>query len=177
MAWTTPPTLTDGQVLTGAHTQIWRDDLLETGPAKATTTGRILVTTGANSIAERVVDSNRVSTAETTTSTSYAALATPGPTLTVTTGGRALVSINAALSNGTLGQRTYASIAISGATTTAAADSESFNFQVYGSNAEHRGGVTAVHFLTAGSNIFTMQYKVSGGTATISNRAIQVMGL
>ena len=150
----------------------------ETAPAKATAAGRIFVSTGANAVAERVIDSTVVATAETTVSTSYAALATAGPAVTVTTGARALVFLTALIANNSIGQKSYVGCAVSSATTIAAADTDAMEFQVYGSNAEFRG-TTAILYktLTPGSNVFTMQYRTTAGTATYTNRVLTVIAL
>lgn len=179
MAWTTPLTAVSNATLTAAQ---WnasvRDNLLETAPAKATAAGRLIVTTASGAIAERVVDATTVATAEATASTSYAVLATAGPAVTVTTGARAIVMLNAAISNSTLGQKSYVGCAVTGASSFSSSDSEALEFQVYGANAEFRGACTlAYETLTPGSNTFTMQYRVSGGTATYSNRVLTVIAL
>ena len=71
--------------------QFVRDNLNETAPAKATTAGSHFAGTGLNSIAERLTDTDLVATSQTTISTSYADLATVGPTVTATTGPYAIV--------------------------------------------------------------------------------------
>jgi hypothetical protein len=51
MGWTAPRTWTTGEVVTAAILNAHvRDDLLETGPAKVTTAGDLLVATGANAL-------------------------------------------------------------------------------------------------------------------------------
>jgi hypothetical protein len=119
-----------------------------------------------------------VATAETTTSTTYAALATAGPAVTATTGTRAIVFMTALIANNSIGQKSYVGCAVSGATTIAAADTDSMEFQVYGSNAEFRGSTVILYkTLTAGSNTFTMQYRTSAGTASYTNRNLTVVAL
>lgn len=179
MAYTTPLTAVSSSTLTAAQ---WnasvRDNLLETAPAKATTAGRIFVATGANAIAERVIDSATVSAGQTTTSTTYASLLTAGPAVTATTGARALVIGDAFISSNSIGQKSWISCAVSGATTIAASDTISHEFQVYGSNAEHRGTfATLFKALTPGANTFTMQYRVSAGTSTFQDRELLVIAL
>ena len=65
MAWTAPMTAVANAVFTAAqfNTHV-RDNLLETAPAKATTTGGYFVATGTNTIVQRVasVASNASST-------------------------------------------------------------------------------------------------------------------
>ncbi len=176
MAWTTPPTLTDGQVLTGAHTQIIRDDLLETAPGKATASGQFFVSTAANSIAARTPQVATVATSETTTSTSYTNLATPGPAVTVTTGATALVFVSARIAQSTATAAVYQSFAISGATTVAADDRFGTEWQPEGANRNSRAtSALMVTGLTPGSNVFTQQYRVSANTGTFSLRQISVL--
>jgi hypothetical protein len=80
MAWSAPMTAVANATFTSAQfNQYVRDNLLECAPAKATTPGRLIVTTGPNAITERVVTQASISTSETTTSTSYTDLATTGP--------------------------------------------------------------------------------------------------
>lgn len=177
MAWTTPPTLSDGTVLTGAHTQIWRDDLNETAPAKATAAGQIFVSTGTNAIAARTPQALEVATSETTSNTSYVALTTPGPAVTVTCGTTALVGISANLKQNTNTAFALASYAVSGATTVAAADGVSVQRQFATASGDNiRASVVMLKTgLTPGSNTFTMQYRVTSGTGTFADRSIFVI--
>lgn len=176
MAWSTPLTAVSNTTLTAAQ---WnasvRDNLNETAVAKATTPGSIFVGTGVNTIAERLILEAVVDTAQTTTSTSYANLTTDGPTVaSMTTGVKAMVWTNAELSNSASGT-VLASFEVSGATTIAAADNRAV-FNDAGTNT-HRGGVSALMALTAGSNNFRMQYRTTSATATFKNRRMQVMAL
>lgn len=180
MAYTTPLTAVSSTTLTAAQ---WnasvRDDMLETPAAKFTASGQIFVSTGANAGAARAISSGVNAGSSTTTSTAYAGLvAGTGPAVTVTTGTRALVLGGAFLSSNSIGQKSWVSVAVSSATTIAATDSTALEFQVYGSNAEHRGTfATLFTTLNAGSNIFTMQYRVSAGTTTVQDRELIVIAL
>lgn len=119
-----------------------------------------------------------MATAQTTTSVTYANLATTGPAVTATTGTRALVFGTAFSSSNSIGQKSWISYAVSSATTIAASDTVSHEFQAYGSSAEHRGTfATLSKTLNAGSNIFTMQYRVSAGTSTFQDRELVVVAL
>lgn len=51
MSWSTPRTYTNGELVTDVMLNATRDQLLETGPAKVTTAGDLLVATGANALA------------------------------------------------------------------------------------------------------------------------------
>lgn len=180
LAWTTPLTAVSNATLTAAQ---WnasvRDNLLETAAAKFTAAGQLFVSTGVNAGAARTPSQATVSTQETTTSTSYTALTTAGPTVaSLTTGTQALVAITAACGNNTAGQNSYMSVAVSGATTLAAADTTALRYQAFGANSRHRS--STVHLftgLTAGANTFTSQYKVDAGTGLWFDRHLVVVPL
>lgn len=155
-----------------------RDNLNETAPAKATTAGTIFVASGANSIAERVPSTNAVTTSESTASTSYTDVATPGPAVTVTTGTKAIVAVTSIVQNSTAGQNSYASYAVSGASTIAASDDRAVIITAAAVNQTLRGAAIYMETaLTAGSNTFTMKYRVTGGTGSFQNRRIVVIPL
>lgn len=178
MAWTTFPTLTDGQVLTGAHMQIVRDNFAETAPAKATTAGSLFVATGSNAIAQRTIGSTFTAATENTTNTSYVDLATAGPAVTVTTGTSAIVMWSAHMWNDTAGSRPYMSYAVSGATTIAAGDAIAYAHDV--SAAGRIIGASRIMMqagLTGGSNTFTAKYRVSANTGTWAQRHLMVIPL
>lgn len=153
-----------------------RDNLNETAAAKATTAGRIFVATGANAIAERAVGVANVNTTETTASTSFTNLATSGPAVTLTTGTTVIVILGAGLFNSTGGQNSQMGVAVSGASTVAAASNEAL---VYESSAANDLAQVSYAFqlsgLTAGSNTFTAQYQVGGGTGSFLRRRIIVL--
>lgn len=179
MTWTAPMTAVANTVFTAAqfNTHI-RDNLNETAPAKATTAGTIFVASGANSIAERVPSTAAVTTSETTTGTGYGNLATPGPSVTVTTGTRAIVMVASLVQNSTVGQNSYASYAVSGASAIAASDDRSVLITAAAVNQTLRASSVYMETgLTAGSNTFTMQYRVTGGTGSFQNRRITVLPL
>ena len=116
----------------------------------------------------------QVLTSQTTTSTSYTDLATAGPAVTVTTGTSALVIITAYLQNSG-GNLTYASFAVSGATTSAATDDRLIaQTTANGMVCSRPQKITG---LTAGSNTFTMKYRVAAGTGTYAYRDIVVIPL
>lgn len=181
MAWNAPITFVANAVLTAAqlNAQV-RDNLLETAPAKATAANRIMVTTGANALAEREIKDDVIETEQSTDSTTYADLGTIGPTVTLTTGTLALVLINAHVKHDTSGGHAWASFAVTGATTSVAVDGRAvlFSADVTGTGGI-RAGVASLIALTAGSNTFTMKYRVSGSgtTGRFGRRRIQVVGL
>lgn len=181
MAWTTPPTLTDGTVLTGAHTQIWRDDLNLTAAALATAAGQIPVSTGTNVIAMRTPAHTHITTSEGTASTTYTNLATAGPAVTSTTGTQALVFMSSGMTQSAAGGFCNASWAVSGATTIATGVSDSVvSYKPSAVGTQTTQGVTFLQTgLTAGSNVFTMGYNAggAGGTATFFQRELVVFPL
>lgn len=128
------------------------------------------------------ISSAQVTTAQSTSSTSYTDLSTVGPSVTLTTGTSAIVLFGGRYDDdGNLGNDGYISYAVSGATTVAASDTFScYGIQAYGGemnvplNYQH-----LVTGLTAGSNTFTLKYKKSGGTSTagFSYRFITVIAL
>lgn len=155
-----------------------RDNLLETAPAKATTAGRIFVATGANAIAERVITAASIATSETTTSSSFTDLATTGPAVTVTTGTQALVIVTCQVNNSTT-NFSVAGYAVSGASTVAADDDRSLVQDSTAGNFEdvRASAVNYQSGLTAGSNTFTMKYRVGGGTGAFQRRHLIVIPL
>lgn len=157
-----------------------RDNLNQTAPAKAVNAGGYFVTTAVNAIAERTAGDDFVNASETTASTSFTALATPGPAVTKTTGTSAVVSVYGLVSIDTAGVSALMSFAVSGATSVTASDTRAISYQP-GSIASARSirmsAVTLLTGLTAGSNTFTAQYRVTGGTGTFNNRRIAVLPL
>lgn len=178
MAWSTPLTATASTVLTAAQ---WnasvRDNLLETAPAKATTAGYHFVANGTNTIVERGILGATVDTVESTSSTTYTNLATTGPSVTLTTGTKALVWIASRNLNTTGGTPALASFEISGATTQAASDNRACYVDLAASEIVRTSAQTLMTGLTAGSNTFRMMYRAGGGTGGFAYRHIVVMGL
>lgn len=180
MAWTAPMTAVAGNAFTAAQFNTYvRDNLLETAPAKATTAGGIFVATGANAIRERVFSQATVTTSQTTTSTSYTDLTTPGPAVTVTTGSQALVFISAAISTNTESTSAFASIDVSGGTTLGASNQWCIQLDGVAASNTVRYGITQLFTgLTANtSHTFTMKYKVGSNTGTFGDRHIAVLPL
>ena len=168
MAWTNPRTWVAAEDLTAAllNTHL-RDNFDETAPAIATVAGRFIMTDGANSIVERNPSEDNVLTAQGSTSTSYTNLGTTGPVVTVTCGTAVYIAITCGLKNDTIGEISYAAVTVSGATTAAAVDSQALQFRSPAANYELAASFCYIHTgLTAGSNTFTMHYKVSGGGGT-----------
>lgn len=178
MAWSAPITFVAGNVLTASQLNAIQANLSETGPAKATTAGRLLVTTAANAIDERALSTATTSAAQTTGSTSYTDLTTAGPAVTVTTGVSALVVVSCTMSNNTAGANAYMGYEVSGASTVSASDDTALQTASDPASAAlHASSVSKATGLTAGSNTFTAKYKVTSGTGTFSRRNIIVLGL
>lgn len=119
-----------------------------------------------------------VATSQTTTSTSYTDLTTTGPSVTVTTGTTAYITLCCSMFKtpaGT-GNNGFMSVAVSGATTIAAADANGLTWSaMQGSSFSNpccrRFKLTG---LTAGSNTFTAKYRVNGSTFGFADRDIIV---
>lgn len=109
----------------------------------------------------------------TTTSTSYTATlsGSPGtnPSVTLVTGTAVELAISAEMANSTTGT-CRVGIAISGATTVAATDTT--GIAMSGTASFTLGRTIVITGLTAGSNTFTLQYRVTAGTGTFVNRSI-----
>lgn len=177
MTWSSPPTAVFQQSppYTWWNTYV-RDNLLETAPGKATTAGYHFASTGPNSIAERAILDSTVNTQETTASTTYANLATAGPAVAITTGPRALSWWGVQMGNSGTSQ-TYASIDISGATTSGASDTVAAAVDATAGGTLPRMSSSCLHGVTSGVNTFTVQYRVNAGTGTFLRRRLIVMAL
>lgn len=177
MAWGTPLTAVANAALTAAQ---WnasvRDNLLETAPAKASNAnGGYFVTTGTNTIAERNLLQDYVGTAETTTSTSFTDLATTGPSVTATTGSRALVALTASVSNSTVNALSSMGFDTSGATSVSATAAAALRFTSATANATVEASYLTVQNMISGSNTLTAKYGVSAGTATFTYRRVIIL--
>ena len=208
MAWTAPKTFSDGSVLTAAELNTHlRDNFLETSAATVTTAGDIVYADGANSMGSRLgIGSDRshlvsdgtspiwrktVATertdSQTATTTSYLTLADVAGggwgfaaevEVTVATGTHALVLMQARFSNDTAGSSVIMSYSVSSATTIAASNLRSIQYESsVGADIASFGGWDNVNTLTAGSNVFTLEGRVTGNTGTISEPRIMVVPL
>lgn len=182
MAWSTPLTAVANAVLTAAQ---WnasvRDNLLMTAPALATTAGSYFAVTGTNAIAQRVPSFSSQNGVETTTSASYTGTlsggaGTAGPSLTVTTGTKALVIWACRQSNSSAGANVWTSYAVTGASSISPSDNYALSYDspVAGSTCYHAYSALETS-LTAGSNVFQMQYRASSGTASFGQRRLTVL--
>jgi hypothetical protein len=126
--------------------------------------GAAWATVGPTASAVSAVDVSRVNTLQSTSSTSYVGLTT-AQVITMTTGTKALVIISG-ICSAAIDRSPKVSVAVSGATTIAASDTNAATTQV-----TLAGGYYFVYSnmvpltLTAGSNTFTMQFRNDSATS------------
>ena len=177
MAWTTPLTWVSQALSAVRLNEQIRDNMNETAPGIASAAGRIIVTDGANSIVERIPDTAfNEGGAETTTSTTYAQLATAGPTTTRVTGTSALVIVTCEAKNNTAGSEARVGYTVSGASSLGANDARCL--LITSGSADDFFCASFVEIrenLTAGTNTFKMEYRVNSGTGTFRFRRITVI--
>lgn len=177
MAWSVPMTAVANETWTSDQFNTYvRDNLNATAPGIATTAGRFILSSGANALMERAWGYDEVTTSQNTTSTSYTDLATVGPSVTLTTGTKAMVMWSAQGHNSNADQIAYTGMTVSGATTkTPGGETVTFSDSLGANQPFTVGGVWLYTDLTAGSNTFKLQYRVSTGTGTFANRTLFVI--
>lgn len=180
MGWSVPLTAAFNGALTAAQWNACvRDNLNETEAGKATATGRLIGTTGANALAERDIVTDVVSAAETITDGGYVDLPTLGPEVTLTTGTKGIVYVSCYTSNNTTGGRGWMSHAIDGASFATGSDQWAAVYTSPGVDFIY--GATHVSMwttLTPGSNHFLAKYRTSSlGQSTYWHRRITVQAL
>lgn len=119
-----------------------------------------------------------VATSETTTSTAYTDLTTLGPSVTVTVSstGKALVTLTSSLSNTNNNRLCFAGFAVTGATVVPASDAQAILHTTSGPNSAMQLSATyLVTGLNAGSNTLTAKYRASANTCGFANRNIIVI--
>ena len=125
-----------------------------------------------------LVDAARIDTSQTTASATYVDLATVGPVVTEVTGTSVLVIVNFRF---TVASTTpsFVSVAVSGATTRAAADADACPAvcQVSSAGPVPCSAMILLTGLTAGTNTFTMRYRAGAGTPAFSFRSLAVLRL
>lgn len=178
MAWTAPMTAVANTAFTADqfNTHV-RDNLLETAPGKATTASNYFVATGPNAITQRSAQYQSIDNTESRTSTSFGDMTTPGPTITVNTGTKALVIWGANMRCDTASQFAIMGVTVSGATLISASDTRSVAFQ---QTATDTGQITQMcwtelYTLNPGSNTFTCKYRTTAGTSIFSRRRLTVI--
>lgn len=178
MAWTAPLTWVTNQIVTAAdmNTHI-KNNFLETGPAKAVSSGGFIVTSGLNSVIQRTPGSALVATLETTTSTTYTNLATSGATVNVTHTTSALVCHSCEMWNSTAGQFCFVGVELSSGTTLAASDGLAIAFESSGAGDRAKFGMAQIYtgLTLGGATNFQMKYRVTGGTGSFQDRRISVI--
>jgi hypothetical protein len=214
MAWTTPGTVSAGEVLTAArynqdtvsnafmgravYTNEAARDAAITAPEEGMlcylTAPTIPAATGATTFLPSGIETvynGSVWVCRTPVSaftdsngtralTNYGTLTGGGtnPSVTLVTGTTALIRLRADTYNDTLNGYVLVSVAVSGAGTVAASDAYSLTiknsvavFQIATGTQYVLGG------LTAGTNTFTLNYRVNAGTGNFNNRGITVQGI
>lgn len=110
-----------------------------------------------------------ITASETTTSGTYADLATVGPTVSIITGTQAWVTLSARIANSTAGSFAFMGFAINGVLP--ADDTQAIGHNI--GNSQVAGGAAfLVTGLTPGVNVFLAKYRVTGNTGTFLSRRI-----
>lgn len=180
MVWTSPMTAVANEIWTAAQYNTYvRDNLLETAPAKATTgnIGAVFFNDTGNHIVERPFVTNYLTTSESTTSTSYTALATVVETSRILTSG-AIILLGSRVVNYTSGQQSFVSVRVidSGSTEVVApADTKALGHT--GTSVVRGQSPPIAVTLSAGTYTFQMRHRVTGGTGTFADRWIAVIPL
>lgn len=178
MAWVAPMTATTGNVHTAAEFNVyWRDNLLASEASAATAPGRLLVSSAAHTLVERIPSVAYTGGFDSTTSTSYVGLTDPTE-VNADTGQWAMLMIGGQLSSDGPATGSRMSVAISGATTLAAADGQSFYAESANLNDSFQGTYSTVYSpLTAGFQQFGLRYKcqLGGTTSTFGHRLLAVL--
>ena len=180
MVWTAPQTAVAGQFTAALFNTHIRDNLNMLAPALATTVGGYFVSTAANTLAQRTRGQSSITAEDSTASTTYVNLpGGSGPAVTATTGTKVIVGLSFIGRNSGTGvnNRQWMSVAVSGATTTAASDVRACMMTQNAADQSQRSGTWTMMTVTAGSNTFTGQYRVTAGTGTFSSRNIIVIPL
>jgi hypothetical protein len=155
-----------------------------TGTTTTIPTGVITAYNGTNWVCLSTI-SAITGTGGSTTSTSYTTTlsGSPGtnPSITLVTGTTCRLDLTCifASSDGAAGNAAYYGVAVSGATTITAANTDTANgllrtFQVFSPTNSMTKIITG---LTPGTNTFTINYKVDAGTGTYSRMFIAATGL
>lgn len=150
-----------------------------TGPTGATGATGPTGPTGATGATGPGASAAQIATSESTSSSSYTDLATPGPSVTLTTNTSVLVIISVITQASNTTGTNFASPVISGATSVSAGTYLISSAQGGFTGRNYQmSGMCVVTGLTAGSNTFKLQYKNdASGTTSFSNRVITVIPL
>lgn len=142
----------------------WWSDSQGTGVAQSTIDA---LDARLDTLESHVVLFDEIAANETTANTSYTALGTVGPSITIPTSGDWLIAIGALTANNTAGTEAWMSYAIDA---TAASDNDAAKFSNIGT-ANKSIGVTRTRkkTLTAGA-VLVAKYRVGGGTGAWEGR-------
>lgn len=149
-----------------------------TGDTTAVPTGVVTIYNGSAWVCVTPVGAKTAATG-TTTSTGFTTSlsGSPGtnPTVTVSTGTTALIQVTCELWNNTGGNGSIAAVSVSGASTVAGADADGVTNAI--TTAVTGGRTYVITGLTAGTNTFSMTYRVGGSTGNFRYRALVVQGV
>lgn len=152
-----------------------------TGDATAVPTGVVTIYNGSVWVCVTPVAAKTDATGTFATASYGTSLGgSPGtnPSVTLVTGTTALIDINANIYNSTTTAYSYVSVAVSGATTVAASDANSFYYSPLATAGDlHLSRRMVFTGLTAGTNTFTINYKATSGTSNFGRRTIVVQGI
>lgn len=183
MAWTTPMTAVANAPLTSAtfNAQI-RDNMRCQAPYLTGTAGDVYVVQSANTIVSRTIQYAEVLTKQTTSSTSFVDLATPGPSITVDMvyGQQAMVWVSAELDNTTADAQSVAAVDVSGASTYSATSQRCAVIRdgnAANSPCQYMASYLFDPLTRGGSLTFEVQYRVGSGTGSFANRRLMVWPL
>ena len=126
------------------------------------------------------ITSSTIATSQTTTSATYANLASTGPsvTLVVPQSGEVKVDFSARANHSAAGQNLYVSFALSGANTMAASDTTAAQIRQMATSPGNLVGTLSrsIHLtgLTPGTTTFTLTYRTTAATAIFADRHLIV---
>lgn len=181
MTWTAPKTWVANSVITAAelNEQI-RDNLNHCAPPIVTGNAGYVVSEGENFLAFRKAVRSVNQEAGERSSTTYGDLSetTVGPSVTLETSNQCLVIWGCTMIQETTpGSSTFASVAVTGATTIAADDGYSERIQTDDNYRMCASQFQFFNTLTPGEHTFTMKYRVAGGNGRFLRRRIMALPL
>jgi hypothetical protein len=151
-----------------------------TGATTAVPTGVQTIYNGSVWVCTTMVGARTAATGS-TSSTSFTTTlgGSPGtnPSVTLVTGTTALVTIGGQMAATSGTPAVMISVAVSGATTLAGADDNSYLISLGTTGGVNATSSFVLTGLTAGTNTFTLNYRVTAGTAEYLRRTITVQGI
>lgn len=180
MAWTVPKTFVANSALTATELNMYlRDNMRELAVAQAVASSvhDLFLVRGPHKMRRRRPTDGLITTLEGTNSSEYGDLATDGPQVSVETGDKALVFLQAQAMNETANMSCRMSFAISGATERDPSDNTALCIMTDGSTSSTPNQMMAVYpvgELTPGINVFTAKYRNGGDTAVGTDALFQV---